>query len=77
MRLKKKGLKLHNRKNFSYLDDGTLMPPPKYPPLPIPPTPQQQPMAGYDYYNQGYGNSNPPPGGLPPRGQLPQIQPQM
>jgi len=56
------------------LDDGTLMPPPKYPPLPSPPPPQQQPMAGYDYYNQGYGNSNPPPGGLPPRGQLPPIQ---
>merc|ERR1711971_1408679 len=40
-------------------------------------TPQHQPMAGYDYYNQGYGNSNPPPGGLLPRGQIPPIQPPM
>ena len=32
------------------LDDGTLAPPPKYPPAPSPPPPQ----PGYGYYGQGY-----------------------
>ena len=39
------------------LDDGNLVPPPKYPPLPSPPPPQREP-GGYDYYNQGYNNSS-------------------
>ena len=38
------------------LDDGTLVPPPKYPPLPSPP-PQRQ---DFGFYNQGYSTNSAP-----------------